>query len=183
MPKETNKGPYTGKWYADRNERRKQRYHSDPEYRVKANKDARDGYRKARGPENVRDPIDPRPNLHMLQPGPTCAGKLRTLKDHPGAGPVMTFTRKEIGEVFGRPGKQLQVWGLDGRIPLPMLSARCESTERSWSDVYTVPEVRAMVEALGPYLAEVVYFRIDNKEAVEACRKAVAAARKKTVAA
>lgn len=179
-----NRGPYTGEWYDKRNERRKERYHKDPKYRAEANKAARDGYRKARTSTDAREPFDPRRNLSMLDPAsPNCVGKLRTLKDKPEVGAVLTFSKSELAEVFDRPAKQIQTWALDGRIPSPIIRARCEAAgERVWLEVYSVAEARALVNALGPHLAELIYFRMDNTAAIDDARNAVTKARKRTVA-
>lgn len=170
------RGPYTGAWYDERNERRKKRYHNDPDYRSTANKSAREGYRKTAG---VREPFDPRQNIGMLEPGEGCAGTMRALSHIPDAGPVLTFTKAELALIFNRPTKQIQQWAADGRIPSPMVRGR-STAERTWTEVYTQAEARAIVDALGEFLSQLIYFRTDHREVIDACRAAVTKVRKAT---
>lgn len=159
-----SRGPYTGKWYDDRNERRKNRYHSDDNYRTTANKAARDGYRSTRGKS---EPLDPRKNLtHLAE-----IGKVRLLEN--GEGKALTFSKAEVADVFERPTKQIQQWAADGRIPPTAIKAKVEGVERNWLDVYSEAEVRAIVEALGPFLSELIYFRCDHVDAITAVHDAV----------
>lgn len=161
--------PYTGPWYDERNERRKEAYHTDPEYRANANKMARDGYRDAKG---TKRPFDPRANLPTL----TSFGKVRLL-DHEEA-EVLTFTKAELAAIFDRPTKQIQQWVADGRLPAPVSRAKVVGVERNWIDVYYEDEVRAIVNALGPWLADLIYFRCDHVDAIKAVHDAVEGVRK-----
>lgn len=171
------RGPYTGDWYDERNKRRKERYRKDGEYRATANRQARDGYRKAAG---VNDPFDPRENAHMLEPGENSAGTMRELMTRPGKPKVLTFTKEELARIFQRPDKQVRQWAADGRIPAAMVKGRNLERERQWVDVYTQIEARAIVMTLGEYLADLHYFRRDHAEAIDATRAAVADARKRS---
>lgn len=177
MADATGRGPYTGKWYDERNKRRRDRYRKDSKYRRSANKAAREVYRKGVG---AGEPFDPRTNGHMLDAGPTCVGRLRTVRGGSYDFPILTFTKAELAEVFQRPVKQIQQWAAsnDRRIPSPVLRGRDEETERTWIDVYTQEEAKAIVRSLAPYLADLFYFRSDHKEAIEAVRAAVASVRK-----
>lgn len=172
-----NRGPYTGEWYDKRNERRKERYHKDDDYRATANKQAREGYRKAAG---VREPFDPRNNAHMLEPGENSAGTMRELMTRPGKPKVLTFTKEELARIFDRPDKQVRQWAADGRIPAAMVKGRNLDHERQWVDVYTAIEAKAIVMTLGQYLADLHYFRRDHVDAINATREAVADARKRS---
>lgn len=161
-------GAYTGEWYQQRNERRKEKYHTDPEYRETANKLARDGYRENHGKQR---PFDPRDNLPAL----ASFGTERTL-DH-GEMIKLTFSKAEVAAVFNRPVKQIQQWAADGRIPASVQRAKVVGKERNWIDIYHEDEVRAMVEALGPFLADLIYFRCDHVDAIKAVHEAVAGVR------
>lgn len=178
MADETSRGPYTGKWYDERNERRKKRYRTDAEYRKTANAAARNGYRNSVG---GADPPDPMDNISMLDDGPGCVGSLREVKGYPH--PTLTFSRAELALVFDRPAKQVQQWasGNDKRIPSPILKGRIVGVERLYVDVYTQDEARALVTALAPFLKELHYFRADHKEAILAARAAVTIVRKTMV--
>ena len=96
------------------------------------------------------------------------------------AGPVLTFSRAEVAKLFNRPTKQITVWITDGRIPAPVYRAKNRANEMT-VEVFTQPEVRAMLTALGPFLSQLHYFRNDHVEAINACRDAVAAVRRGTV--
>jgi len=178
MSDKSERGPYTGEWFDERNKRRQERYATDEKYREKVNKAARDGYRKAKGKS---EPVDPRNNLDMLELGEGFIGKLRSLRGRTEAGKVPTVSKAELAVVFERPAKQITTWVFDGRIPNPIITARDEASERQWIEVYTVPEAKAMVGALGPFLAELIYFRNDNKEAIDAAREAITKVRKDTI--
>lgn len=171
------RGPYTGEWYDQRNERRKERYRQDRAYRETANQQARNGYRKAAG---VREPFDPRTNAHMLEHGPDCAGTLRELINRQGKPKVLTFTKEQLARIFDRPDKQVRQWAADGRIPAAMVKGRNLDFERTWVDVYTQIEAKAIVMTLGAFLADLHYLRRDHAEAIDATRAAVADARKRS---
>jgi hypothetical protein len=176
MTEETGRGPYTGKWFDERNARRRARYVKDADYREKANVAARHGYRDAAG---TAPPPDPTGNMHMLNFGDTCVGKVRNIQGREGRA-VLTFSKAELAQAFERPTKQVQQWaaGSDTRIPSPVHKARVIGEERVWLDVYTAPEARAILSSLAPFLKDLLYFRQDHKEAIDACRKAVAQARR-----
>lgn len=159
-------GAYTGDWYDERNERRREQYHTDPEYREKMNKLARDGYRDNHG---QKKPFDPRVNLSKLE----SFGTFRVIDGDTKPGELLTFTKGELAVVFARPAKQVQQWAWDGRIPPPAKQGKVEGKERNWIDVYTLAEARAMVEALGPFLADLIYFRRDNVDAIKAVHDAI----------
>lgn len=171
----TERGPYTGKWFDERNTRRRALYATDPAYRSKANGAARDSYRKQVG---MAVPPDPSENMRMLDHGPTCAGRLRVVKGR-GRRQIM-FTKKELALIFGRPAKQVQQWAAsnDTRIPSPLLKARVEGEEKVWLDCYTMAEARAIVTSLTPFIKDLFYLRSDHREAIDACRDAVTSVRK-----
>ena len=175
MADEQKRGPYTGEWFDERNKRRKARYREDAEYRTKANKAARDGYRNAVGGPQ---PPDPYANLALLEAGPLCAGKSRQI--HGSNRPRLTFTRAELAVVLNRPVKQVMQWASnnDKRIPSAILKGRVAGVEKFYFDVYTQAEARAIATTLAPYLKELHYFRADHKEAIEAVRYAIALLRK-----
>lgn len=163
--------PFTGDWYDERNARRRELYRTDPEYRKRTNKQSRDTYREGKC-KGV--PFDPTTNIDLIR-GEKSVGKLRTLID--GKENVLTFTKEEVSQIFQRPVKQIQGWAYDGRIPDTRLSGRVPGVERVWLSVYSAAEVYAMVKSLGPFLADLLYLRKDNIEAIRSCREAVHNAR------
>jgi integrase len=162
---ERNRGPYTGAWFDQRNRKRKENYHTDETYRANANKAARDGYRKSKG---TATPFDPRKNLDRLE----SFGTIRHVLDA-GTEPMLTFSKSELANVFERPAKQLQQWAQSGRIPATKLRGRVVGKERNLIDVYTPDEARAIIETLGPFLSEMIYFRCDHVDAIRAVHEAV----------
>lgn len=168
MP-QTKHGDYTGGWFAERNVKRKERYHSDATYRERANRDAREGYRRV---AKTNMPFDPRTNLGTY----VSMGKLRTVENG-GDEVQLTYTKRELAAVLGRPLKQIQQWSADGRIPATVTRAKAEGWERNWLDVYTPAEVRAILDALGEFLSYMIYFRKDHVDAIRAVHDAVDAVR------
>ena len=159
-------GAYTGKWYDERNEKRREQYHTDADYREAANKSARSGYRQAKG---VAEPFDPRKNLHLL---PT-AGKLRSYEGKEFEGVKVSYSKAELATIFDRPTKQIQQWAADGRISPTIHRAKDVGRERNWIDVYTLAEAKAIIDALGPFLSDLIYFRCDHVDAITAVHEAV----------
>ena len=167
---DTGRGPYTGDWFDQRNERRREEYHTNEDYRAKANKDARDGYRNSKGTQR---PFDPRQNLDKLE----TFGTMRLLEH--GEAEALTFTKGEVAAVFARPAKQIQQWAQDGRIPATVERAKVPGKERNWIDIYHLDEVKVMVEALGPTLADLIYFRCDHVDAIKAVHDGIDKVRSK----
>jgi len=165
----TKKGPYTGPWFDDRNERRKERYHSEADYRSKENKAARDGYRKAAGSP---EPFDPRTNVWKF----ASFGSLRDV-DGSTDGAVLTFSKSEMADLLGRPVKQVRTWIADGRLPKTAVRARGKN-DIVMLDCYTQKEAAAIIESLGPFLADLLYFRKDNAAAITSVYSAVDEVRK-----
>lgn len=165
----TGRGPYTGEWFDKRNKRRRERYVKDANYRETANVAARHGYRNSSG---TLPPTDPMDNIHMLNPqSKSFVGHARTLKDGRA---LLTVSKTELALVFDRPAKQVQQWaGSDTRIPTPVIKARRVLVERSWQNVYSLAEAKAIVTSLAPFLKDLLYFRQDHKDAINACREAV----------
>lgn len=162
----TKSGAYTGEWFDKRNEKRREQYHTDGEYREAMNKAARSGYRAAKG---TAEPFDPRQNLHKL---PT-AGKLRSYEGKEFEGVKVSYSKAELATIFDRPTKQIQQWAADGRIPPTVHRAKDVGRERNWIDVYTLAEAKAIIDALGPFLADLIYFRCDHVDAITAVHEAI----------
>lgn len=156
--------PYTGEWFNERNKRRKENYHSDPEYREKVNAASRENYREK---ADVDLPFDPRDNRDLY----TSYGKLRQIEGG-SSNAELTFTKAELAEVLGRPVKQVQQWAQDGRIPKTVTRAKVVGTERNWLDVYTPAEVVALIDAIGEHLSQFVYYRTDHIDAIRAVHDA-----------
>lgn len=157
--------PYTGDWYDQRNQRRKETYHTDPEYREKVNSESRDGYRERAG---VEMPFDPRDNRAKY----VSMGKLRQIENE-GDNATLCFTKSELADVLGRPTKQVQQWAADGRLPPPVKRGKVVGMERNWIAVYTPEEVGAIIDSIGEHLSQMIYYRKDHVDAIKAVHVAI----------
>lgn len=164
--------PYTGPWYDQRNERRRQKYATDPAYREQMKDRARKAYRdRAHGDDGSKksDLYDPRNSLKKLAK----LGTIRDVDGIKGKGLVraLTFTKLELSRVLGRSRKQLYAWVNRDTLPSPIYQA-------GGLNVYLECEVVAIIEAIGEHLATVTYFRDDHDEQINAVHTAVITARK-----
>lgn len=84
------------------------------------------------------------------------------------------LTLAETATVFGRATQLFYRWINDGRFPAPVLQALDYPITRNYkvkkgvkvpqrAGVYTPEEVRAAVNALGPHLSMVAYYRKDHE--------------------
>ncbi|KRW94271.1 AlpA family transcriptional regulator [Paracoccus sp. MKU1] len=168
-------------WWAERNKRRRQRYAEDPEYRKKARLNSRSTYRV----KGKTEPFDPRQNLSRIDD----FGKVRPVTFPDGrVVERWCMTKAEVAEIFGRSTKLFYHWIKDGRFPDTVLTATDTFITRDYKNkkgvkvpqtvgVYSSEEVIAAINALGPHLSNVVYFRTDHDREREMVAMAVAEAR------
>lgn len=175
-------------WWNDRNARRRERYAKDKAYQVQRRAMSRENYRE--GKKSVGT-FDPRQNLANIDQ----FGAVRKVQD--AAGNVTErwcLTRREMAALLGRNLNLFYLWTRDGRFPPAVLMAIDYSTQRDYKDkqgnvvktgvvvphpveCYTSEEAIAAVNALGPHLAYVAYYRHDHDDAKRKVAEAVAAAR------
>lgn len=163
-----------------RSDRRSDRYANDPDYRLSARQRSREAYRAKHDPKL----FDPRQNLSALDN----FGNIRLTHMPQGDMQRWVFTKTEVAEVFGRVVKMFYRWVNDGRFPAPVVTAVDYPIRRDYKnktdvkvpqtvDVYTVEEVRAAINALGPHLSQVAYYRKDHSRERRALYDAVRRAR------
>jgi hypothetical protein len=138
--------PYTGPWFDKRNKRRQEEYARNPEYRSGQQTMSRNTYRSKRSVKL----FDPRENLPLIHN----FGSL--------VGTELLFSTNQLAKALGKSPKQVRQWVTDGRLPGP-----------NDAGFYTRPEVDAIIQALGPTLAEFAYFRTDHVDAIAAVHEVV----------
>lgn len=137
-------GEIIDKATANRNERRRQRYANDSEYRKKCITTTRENYRRN---GHMEDDLNCLGNLGVL---PTYGLKRKV----PGlnTGPRVTFSVKEIAGAMNRHKAVVNRWIRNELFPPPR-----------WG-YYTLPQARVIVRAMGELQKETPYYRRDHKE-------------------
>jgi hypothetical protein len=147
-------------WGPERNARRRERYHQDTLFREKTIQTVRDKYRKTRAEEGL--PVrqdDCRSNLDRLR----MIGQVRELRvDAQRTVRALTFTVDEFGEALTRNAQVLYRWISADMLPGPVFEAR--NHRNRWQSVYTVQEVRAMIEVFGSHQEQSQYYRSFHTE-------------------
>ncbi len=137
-------GEVIDKVTASRNERRRQRYATDSEYRKKCIATTRENYRR---------------NSHM-EGDLNCLGNLGVLPSYgskrkvPGLNTSkrVTFSVKEMADALNRHRAVVNRWIRNELFPPPR-----------WG-YYTLPQARVIVRAMGELQKETPYYRRDHKE-------------------
>ena len=155
-------------WGKKRNERRRQQYATDPDYRKRELDKSRETYHAKAGitPVNLmdnwrkaRDAMQPR--LVTLPDG--------TKRQH------KCFKKGELADILDKPQKLIYKWIKDHRIPDTICSfmsvVDLSDTPSSRQGVINLPvavylleEVEAMMSVLGPHFAKVTYYRADHMQ-------------------
>lgn len=164
------------KWWGEaRNERRRKRYQDDPKYRERQIQQVRESYRRRNSEkgEEVRND-DCRLNLDQLPE----IGQLREVKlDTEHSIRMLTFTMDEAAKALTRHPQVVYRWMLAGLLPEPVY--RGKNHRNRWQDVFTVPEMRAMIEVFGKHQETSQYYRAFHEETRTEMYERVAEARDK----
>lgn len=168
----------------DRNQRRNNRYETDPKYRDEQKQRSRDAYHGKHNPQL----FDPRVNLQTWD---QFGGVRETnLPDGTTDDTMWVFTKSEVAEVLGVTPKGFYLWVNDGRFPKPILTAVDYPITRDYKEkkdvkvpqtvaVYLEQEVRAAVNILGAHLSKVKYYRKDHMDERDALYAAIHTARER----
>jgi hypothetical protein len=154
------------KWFAARDVRRRHRYADDPDYRDARREASREDFRKRQGMD-MSALRDSRKNLDKLDD----FGKPREIVVAGEAEVFLTFTINELAKVLGDYNPTIiRRWISNDKLPAPILSVN-EATgsfgrEGGTSDVqvYTEPEVAAIIEVLGSHQAKFANYRSDHTD-------------------
>lgn len=162
-------------WGADRNARRRERYQQDKQYREKTIQQVREGYRRNRAEDglDVRedDCIESLPKLPQI-------GQIREVRiTDEQTVRLLTFTVDEVAVALTRNQQVLYRWIKADLLPPPAFEAR--NFRNRWQAVYTVPEVRAMIEVFSEHQKLSQYYRSYHEETRAKFFSAVLAARDK----
>lgn len=157
-------------WGEERNKRRRERYHSDPNYREQRRQQARESYRRR---NSARVDEDCRENLGRLKE----VGEYRTVQLAPGAEEqvLLTFNTKELAGLLNRNTNILYRWQSSGVLPKPVVPNR----DFGGIPVFTEPEVRALMEVFGNHQQVTQYLRAKDKTTIRAFYDALAKVRQK----
>lgn len=145
-------------WGEEHNARRRARYASDPEYRARAIENTRRKY-KDRGPSaDVIHLTEARQKLASF-------GKVREVKFPDGSvRQMMVLTGEELGQVLNRSVNMIYRWRSGGKLPYGALTCHID---RSEVQVYSVPEVAAIVDVLKEHFEERMYYHDKHVETIQ----------------
>ncbi len=139
-------------WHDERNRRRRERYAQDAEYRQSVREQVRRSYRV-----NTDRRIREEPSCLTVLPELHTYGDRRSVVFPDGREDELhTFTTDELADVIGRNVQVLYRWRQDGRWPFPTLL--CRDVTRIPVFVYSLEEVRAIIEIFGRHQERTPYY-------------------------
>ncbi len=143
---------------------RKERYAQDPEYRNTAIERSRQNYQRT-----TEQRMDPRENLEgLLELGVHTEYR----REDGTTGRRVMFSKAMVAELLGVKPKAFYEWVNDGRFPQSVVEGKFINQRVrdgipqqlvQWTAGYTLHEVRAAIEALGPHLSTMTYYRQDHQ--------------------
>lgn len=152
-------------WAEARKRAHRRRYSSDPEYRERERAAALDRMRRKHGVSSTFK--DPRENLPIL----SAFGDVRKVEWD--GNDYLTFTVAELADMLGQSRGTVYRWIENGQLPAPVVDCEVETGvfgragATTMMDVYLEDEVRAILDALGPHLASMHYYRQDHTDVIE----------------
>lgn len=165
------------KWFGeDRNKRRRERYHADPEYRRKAIQSARKQQRKRLSSEwtNCEENFALVESMGAMQKVLLPGGRIANL---------LTFSEQTVARLLGKvregknPGKSLSPWIRAGKWPEPVYRLVKTNGEPSSFRVYLEKEVRALMAVFSEHQRDTPYYHESHVETRNRLFAAVAQAR------
>lgn len=154
------------KWFGDKwNERRRERYENDPEYRKKAIMRARKTYREKHGVE-MKDCSSNLDNLGQI-------GTIRPVVLGKKTVDRLSFNVAEMGEVLGRSAVSLYHWFSNDQFPKPVFETGFTGGGNLNCKVYTEQEVIALVEVYSEHQSRKAYFRKTDTDTINRLHSAV----------
>lgn len=162
-------------WGEARNERRRQRYAVDPEYRASVRQRARETQfaKRREAGMDVREGENCRENLHML---PSFEKREYFLGEE-SAGTNRVVTAEDLARLLNRDPQVLYRWMGKEMLPRPMFEAYNDRNRRQ--GVYLNEEARAIMEVFGEHQETSLYFRTSHVMTIRRIHNAVAAVRQK----
>lgn len=159
-------------WGKERNERRRQRYHADLEYRTKVQQQTRMTYRRLRDaegkPARSDDCAENIPFLGHLAPGcdpknPVYLGITRGVRMKDGSRkPMLTLTVEEMAKALNRNQQVLYRWFAADMFPRP--KAMAETAHNQNQLVYLKSEAIAAMTEFSRHQNESQYYRERHTE-------------------
>ncbi len=176
MTKKAKKKP-TKNWYPEyaiaRNEKRREIYNTDAEYRRKAIEASRAAYRAAVGMRTK----DCRKNISKLDKiGTKRQVRLGQLKEAKTL-TVLSFVGAELAKALGYSPLTVYKMQKDDRIPAPVFLTAVNAVAPQSQLVYIKEEVLAMMDVLGKHQQQIAYYRTTHIETINAMDAAVQKAR------
>lgn len=168
---EAEKEAQKARWFgSERNERRRQKYLEDKDFREKEKARARVVSREP-GPPSADNPLT---NITRL----SSFGTMREVVTPAGETRSMVcMTTQELAKVLFRTVHILYRWRQQGKWPKSVLVTKVEGG--TGTDVYSVPEVKAMVRVIGEHLTKTPYFHNTHTDTAKALSEAAEAVRNK----
>lgn len=140
-------------WSKDRNDRRRQRYENDPEYRDAQKAARRDGYQKRN-----KEELNCTANLaHVGQSGAMMAVSLNNSSFVIGR----VFTQADAAKMLNRRPQVFYRWHQRGIFPNPVLH------DDKGNFYYSDEEVTNFIKIMGEHQAQTPHYRIDHDDTRE----------------
>jgi hypothetical protein len=161
-------------WGDVRNDRRRARYHSDPQYRSAVRQQTRETYRRLReaAGSQVRDD-DCSVNIAKLDE----IGTARLVHNHRGEPvyPLTTLTVEEMATALNRNQQVLYRWFSNDMFPRP--TVRADTHNKRHQMVYTASEAKAAMREFAKHQQISQYYRERHRETRDRIFDAVFAVR------
>lgn len=146
-------------WGKERNERRRERYQSDVEYRRHARQQTRETYRRIKQALGV--PVRSDDCAENLPKLPTI-GKERLVKTSIGSQHMLTFTAAEMARALDRNPQVIYRWFAADLFPRPVVVTKNDRNRDQF--VYTEWEAEAVINEFSRHQKESQYYKERHTE-------------------
>jgi len=151
-----------------RNEKRRERYQTDDEYRIISQKQSRLAYRRREDVE-VSDCLYSLEFLEHLATTKKVVMLTGRIREYP------VFSIPQTASALQKIYQTVWRWVQRGQLPPPVLKPRGQQNE----NVYHLQEVRVFIEEIGKHEKEVTYYRRDHDQVRDRIYERVASVRRR----